>query len=344
MLKNEIHSVVKYIIILFFLGCSIVARAQYPYEAFSFGGKTGLVALANLEEVMPPAYRMWDNIELNSRYLIVRPRPDTIIVFDKMTAKPLTGMNVATIYTVTKLAGNIYLHARKGGKSVLLDSLLNERMLLPKTYDECLDREMAAGYFYARKQDSIDVFRLGKEKPERLVSVRGTNLTSAASYNSPDPDKVAYIIYGGPATYLLDRRFKISRKIDSAVSAGYQLYQLINPQKEVYASPYNGEYEETIPPPAPGAFVPLGNITAGRISYASAAGPCKLTMPEDCALRSEDPRHMLVYKSYIVKKNGYTSTMMSDDRSWMFVLDEKNCRALLPVKYQEELGLKVDAK
>ena len=61
-------------------------------------------------------------------------------------------------------------------------------------------------------------------------------------------------------------------------------------------------------------------------------------------ITSSDSKNITVYEIFKKSKNGRESISYNASKSYEFLIDEIGLKALLPMKYQEEIGFKMMVK
>lgn len=312
--------------------------SQLKFETFVINEKMGIVEISTLNEYIPPTYDYGKRVSLNSDYLTFR-EDDSLKIFDKKTGLWKNAIHLNSQSTLVFIDKRVYLHLIEDSKSVLFDSVFRPKFYLDKEYSRIT--YLADDMVYAEDNGMISVFKLNKKKPKILQRLDATDFTIIKQYN--DDSIIDFLVfYGGKHTYFFDKDLVLKHRFEKRITYRDDLSVLVNPPKEnvmVTASPSN-DYAIK---PNPKEYKTI--TSTDKKLYTSEVSLWNMKTFKDYELDSYDSKNFTVYKVFsTTDARGNTSTSMSSKHCYIFKMDAERMKALIPLKYQEEVGFEIELK
>ncbi len=295
--------------------------AQYPYkfEEFSVNGQKGIVNTQTLEEVLMPIYNK-HILNFTENLFILKKNEDTIVVFNKHSGKWSAPMRLANEYRKISLNKKNYLYTVDKGKYILLDSLLQKKYLLPKLLNPLYHHyDFPENFFIAKDKDTLEVYRIEKSSLKLLHRIKATDFYITKVKDKGTEMKL-YVLNGFEKQYIFDEYFKLKD-----ISLDYYNDANLSDLSSGGKRAPNVQLKRTI-----------GDGMSEYDVYSSSnSSPFKMHLASNYRLYTQ-------YNSTCYFVEGGTSD--SAKNVYSFKIDTANAKALLPLKYQEEMRLKIIKK
>jgi len=334
----------KLIVLIFTIFIISNTNAQENYETFMVNNLHGIVETKTLNEFLVPKYKV--KVGFNDNFISFKDEEnDSLILFSKKTGKRVTNKVKLVGHSATvKLAGKRYLNSLEDGKSVILDSLLNKSFFLPKQYNYFYQID-SSNYFYAEldKEDTFDIFRKINSGMEILHSIRAIKFDKEFLIKPNGQKEEVLVFYGLENTYLFNDNLEIIKTINKVASHKHDLDDIINPTDEVaYLTP-NGPKHKKLPA-NPKSYQKISSENL-KDDYISEKGNLKISVFNKFTLyyyHNED--YLWYFNNRPYFRVGNYSSNQEERKVYTFLIDEKKLKALIPKKYQVEMGLNINRK
>lgn len=318
------------------------AKAQKNYETFMINGLYGIVETNTLNEFLIPKYKV--KVEFNNDFISFKDAEnDSLILFSKKTGDRIANKVKLVKYSGTvKLAGKRYLNSLENGKSVILDSLLQKSFFLPKQYNYFYQIE-SSNYFYAEidKEDTFDILKKTNTELKILHSLRAIKFDKEFLVKSNGEKEEVFVFYGLEKTYLFNDNLELIKTINKVASDKHDLNDIINPTDEVVYYTYDGPKHKK-PSVHPNTYQKISS-NIFKDGYISEKGNLKISIFNQFTLTYSHKQYLWYFNQPYFRVGNYSSNQ-KERKVYTFLIDEKSSKALIPLKYQVEMGLNVNLK
>lgn len=301
----------------------ITTFAQSNFATFGAYEKYGVVKVQHLEEILPPDFEV--QFHADKVQHIVLAYKKLLVTVNKTTGK-IDSFELAYEKPKLNSAGDFWLHTKKDGVSIALNANNMKQYNLGKNYDfiRHYDNKFlaknAAGY------ERINVDQNGRRVVENIPG------TEAVSLEVKEKSKHKYLtilcFYGGKYTYVYDNELNPLKVVNKQVKNQKEL-------KAALAKYYISEREPF-----------LSAVSSGKPekwSLSKTENTYNYFKPRDedvdyyLKLHSEY-KYQLIYNDQLQFR--FINTLNKDD-SYSFDIVDSQRKALIPLKYQQKMGLSV---
>lgn len=333
----------KKIISIFIIFIFYNVKAQKNYETFMINNLYGIVETKTLNEFVIPKYNV--KVEFNNNFISFKDTEnDSLILFSKKTGDRIANKVKLVNYSATvNLGGKRYLNSLENGKSVILDSLLQKRFFLPKQYNYFYQIE-SSHYFYAEidDEDTFDIFKKTNTEMKILHSIKAIKFDKEFLVKSNGEKEEVFVFYGLEKTYLFNDNLELIKTINKLASHKHDLDDIINPTHEaVYYTDNGPEYKK--PSVDPKSYQKISSDTI-KNHYISEKGNLKISVFNKFTLDYYYKQDYLLYFNKPYFRVGNYSSNQEERKVYTFLIDIKSSKALIPLKYQVEMGLNINIK
>jgi len=333
-----------FIIYLFLLTFSNNLFAQYQIEPFSVNGKVGVVYTSSLKEFLAPTYPIWKSVKINQNYIAFRDSSDYLIATNKVNLKSITPIKLSRTSPLVGFYESILLHSIQDNKSVLVDSTFQNKYHFSKAYKFIRDFNKSNGFCYAESENLIEIYKLETDYPKLIHNIAANKLTTSFLNKESGKEEV-YVFYGLQKIFVFDTSLNLIKTINKSIVDSRDLYYIINPNENRVASgtPFNSQSGRN---PRRKNIHKYKKIAEDeeRVFFTSNSSSITISTFKDYEVRSKDSKNIVVFKVFKTVKNGRTTISRSNENSFSFLIDEEDRTALLPLKYQNEIGLEINLK
>ncbi|AWI26774.1 hypothetical protein [Flavobacterium pallidum] len=321
----------KILLVIFYLTINF-AQSQNKFESFVINEKLGIVEISTLSEYIAPTFDSYKKININSDFITIRQN-DSLRIFDKKNGNWKKSIYLNSDLLTAYIDQRTYIHIIENNKSVLLDSVFKPAIHFPKAYSQI--QYIERSFFYAQNNNTLDIYKLTK-KTSVLKHTIDAKFYSTEKKHNDDGSTTDYIMfYGGDATYQFDLDFTLIKKFEKKITEEYELNYLLDPSNKISVSPDGPKTKEK-------HVEFLEEKTTDKIIYTVIDSSFKIAMNLDFVLKKFGENEFIVYKVFsTVDKDGRKITSMGAKDSYRFKIQFKELKALLPIKYQNEIGLEV---
>lgn len=308
---------------------STISYSQNKYEVFKSANHYGIVKTDSLREYLPPKKRslLFINKDVFAFY-----KKDSITIFNKKTGKWMPSLRW-TVFPSVNITNNKYLLANSKGKLHLYDSTLQILHTFKKDYKSVKKIFNRTNFLALSIDNKIDLFQLHKNgrelKFEKYFKAPFSLRTVNASGNS------VIVFYGDAQTHVFDVKGNYTvyeKQFNEDNRMG--IYELLDPSSsdEEYEvmiddTPY---VEEELDPKQ----FQFNGIVNGKNTYSAPAYNFVISVNKGYAVRENQNGFITVMTKEV---DGNRTTYRGNGFS--FYLDIAQLRALIPMKYQEIMGL-----
>lgn len=300
---------------------SLPGFAQDKYTDFSVNGKFGLVKVDNLEEYLEPTYPK--RIASSSDYLGFK-KENELFFYNKTSGKMLQFLVAEDEYSIYR-RGSELMHVVKDGKSALLDRNMKLVKIFPYRYTTIRHPYWSTNLI-AKSKDGYDIYDL--QESYKL----GQRKIDAGSYFISDftqNDKIwknCTVFYGKDKVIVYDDKFKILKVVAQKASNYSEVISVLKPY-------YTAISDD------PDALDPSLSYDPNWSSRQIENGY------KICESTYHYPGLQLKLKDIFKVRNGdYSDVTVFSTKAndtYTFKLDKVGKKALIPLKYQQLMGLEV---
>lgn len=299
------------------------------YQIFTYNNRYGLVNAQNLQEFIAPQAKMIT--PFGQQYYIMTPQ-DSIYIYHKQTGKKSAYKKSTTGWGNLSVADTQYLAIETDGKMQLLSSNLNV-INLQANYSRVELFNASYKRLCAWGKNTFDIYHFEQNKATLKLSMNASsriNLDLVYEHK----EQPIYIFYGLDTIYTVDTLGRLLHKYASNTTHTDEILQAIRPQftqaiqQEYYGTnegPDDGERDDFYT--AKLAKWTVLKSTEEEKHYGTYGVPYALVLPQDAYLH--------------YNRINKTFELQDKKNSCKFHFDAQKGKILLPVAYQQKLGIKV---
>lgn len=323
----------KHLFYLAVLISFINVNAQIKYETFIADEKTGIVHIQSLEEAEKPvAYKRIFTLNENFFTPVAN---DTLKIFDKQTGKWKAHKKLRKHWPQMNLDGYKYAFSYENDQLALIDSTFEIVHKFKTNYKRPYYFYGNDYSFFGLANDSvIDIFLHKKTASFEHIK---TIIASEMLYTQDASQDKVIVFYGGIKTYVFKKSgAMIEYDQQFGVDDRLGIYQLIDPQDEEIVeeiitddTPY---VEEVI---KSDQFIPTKEKD-GVTTYKAADIPLEIQLEGHLIYKNEGST-FTVFKVFKTERG----TRASSKNGYKFKINFEKGEAILPLKYQRAMNLKI---
>jgi hypothetical protein len=312
----------KYLLYLFaLLSSSFILSAQEQYTDFSVNSKYGVVNTTNLEEYITPSYTK--KILFSDDYLGFEKGAD-LDFYSKTTGK-LFPLSTAEQHYHLYVKTREYLHiATKERKSALLDQQFEIAHTFPYLYT-AIDNFLFTPFIIAKSKEGYDVYNTNQSFKLLHKQIKASDYSIIKILDKEKRLDYYAVFYGKETVDLYTEEFKLLKSIRAHASTEMEAIAILKPYYKV-----NDEIENFDPPR-------VADITDWY-----------LVRQENGYKIYETQLFSSLYlkvKDRFDVQNTWSDEVKVFDKSagvaYLFKLNGAEKKALIPVKYQQLMGLEI---
>ncbi len=327
----------NYFILLSILFANVLF-AQNKYETFVVNDSVGIVEVTTLNEIYKPSFDFSKRLEININYFTYI-ESDSLKIFNKQNGnweKMIPIKNYSSLY----LTPNFYFHTILDNKSVILDSIFQKHFTLKKTFSnfDKLNNEFILG----KEKDSYSIFKISNNKCTLKYSLYATNYTKKNRNENNGGNEEMLVFFGGNKTYVFNNKLELVKTHNKKITDEYEIYDIINPiQTKIGIMDETGSNYRNLKL-IPEKFFKINSDTDEVNQYTSEISDLVVVTNNNYDLNSYDSKNFIAFKIFhSLTKTGNKMTSMSSKNGFRFIIDSKTAKALIPLKYQLEMGLEI---
>ncbi|RQO30235.1 hypothetical protein DBR32_11705 [Taibaiella sp. KBW10] len=307
-------------LILFLLGSFSKISAQDNYTDFSVNGKFGLVKVPQLEEYLKPIYT--GKVIFTDDYLGFKKGKE-LFFYQKTSGKQLQFLVGEDEYRMYRWGGEL-LHVVKDGKS----ALLGRNMKLVKTFPYLyitIRYPYWSSSLIAKSKNGYDIYDV-VQSYKLIQSISASDYFSSGLRQEDHTFSNCTIFYGKDQVMVYNDQFQLLKTVPGKVASIDAVIEILRPYFMIESDD-------------PSAMDPSSsydrNWSSGQI--------------ENGYKICESPYHypdiqLKVKERFNVRNGEYSDVTISSKESsetYTFKLDKGTKKALIPLKYQQLMGLEV---
>lgn len=308
----------KYLLLLLSILFSLPASAQDNYTEFSVNEQYGVVNRNSLEEVVQPTYPK--RIVFAKRYLGFE-KDGKVYFYEKSSGNVQQFIVAQERYRLYPKSADL-LHIVQNHKSALLDV----DMKIVKTFAEQYStfNNYWPDYLIALGKNGYDVFDIDESYKTILRHINANDYFLADFVHKGKTLDECIVFYGKDVIALYDSRFKLLKTVHKKV-------QNVDMAVAALLPDYTAKMEADALDPSLSDFDGwrLSSLESGyRIYESPKFRNLKLRIDESFDVRNFWPDDVMIFNR-------------KDKTSYSFKLDGNAKKALIPLKYQQQMGLQV---
>ena len=308
----------KYLLYLLIILFSLPASAQDLYTDFSVNDRYGVVNRNSLEETVKPTYPK--RIVFAEKYLGFE-KEGQVYFYEKSSGKVQQFVVAQERYHLYPKSGDL-LHIVQKQRS----ALLNMDMKIVKTFAEQYNtfNYYWSNYLIALGKNGYDVFDIDKSYKPILLHINANDYFLADFVHNGKILNGCVVFYGKDVISLFDDKFKLLKTVHKNV-------QHIDMAVAALLPDYTAKMEPDALDPSLSDFDGwrVSSTESGyRIYESSKFRNLKLRINESFDVRNFWPDDVMIFNR-------------KDKTSFSFKLDNSAKKALIPLKYQQLMGLQI---
>lgn len=319
------ESMYRYLLPFFVLISSLTSSAQKQYTDFSVNKKYGVVNVTNLDEYVAPSYTK--QVFFTDDYLGFEKGID-LEFYNKKTGQ-LSTFSTAELHYHLYVKTKEYLHiATKENKSALLDQRLSITATFPDLYNS-INNFLFTPFIIAKSKNGFDIYNT-RQTPFKLVykQIKATDYSIIKIWNKENELEFYAVFYGKEKVYLYTEDFSLMKTIPAHAATEKEAIAVLKSHYNVDDGPENFD------PPiaAERAHWYLVKVENGYKIYET---------------QLFSTLFLKIKERFTVESTWSDEVSVSDKSNgdiYIFNLDGKNKKALIPLKYQQLMGLEIIEK